>query len=109
MNLLTSYLQILQPLIFLQGKLKDVVATSGDSMTQEEILIDVLGARSGYVRGKGTSLRGFTKGLRQVTQQKILDQQQEQLKAQQQKIQELENLLEETKLRQQRELEENKA
>lgn len=93
---------------FSQEKLKNVIATSGDSMTQEQILIDVLGARSGYFRGKGTALRGYTKGVKQLAQQKMVEQQQEQLQEQDQKIQDLEKLIEETTQRHQKELEEYK-
>lgn len=86
-----------------------MVASSGDSMTQEQILIDVLGPRSGYIRGKGTSVRSYTKGLKQLAQQKIMEQQQGQLQEQQQEIQDLKKLMEETNQRQQRDLDDYKA
>lgn len=82
-----------------------MVAASGDSMTQEQILVDVLGARSGYIRGKGTAVHGYTKGIKQLAQQKIVEQQQEQLQEQQQKIHDLEKMMEEYKAEQQRSME----
>lgn len=65
-------------------------------MTQEEILIQVLEPRSGYVRGKGTALRGYSKG-KHLEQQRLVEQEQ--------RIKELE----ESQQRQQQELEEYKA
>uniref|UniRef100_A0A803N8V6 Uncharacterized protein n=1 Tax=Chenopodium quinoa TaxID=63459 RepID=A0A803N8V6_CHEQI len=97
-------------------KLKNVVATVGDSMTQEEILIQVLEPRSGYVRGKGTALRGYSKGKQQLEQRRLVEQQQQKIQEQEQRIKELEEShqkqqqeLEDCKQRQQQELEEHKA
>lgn len=72
-------------------------------MTQEEILIQVLEPRSGYVRGKGTALRGYSKG-KHLEQQRLVEQQ-EKIQEQEQRIKELE----ESQQRQQQELEEYKA
>ncbi|KAL2925324.1 Tumor protein p73, partial [Bienertia sinuspersici] len=70
-------------------KLRHIVAEVGDTMTQEEILIQVLEPRSGYIRGKGTAL----------CEQKG--------KIQEQEIRTKE--LQESQERQQQELEEHKA
>ncbi|KAL2924035.1 Two-pore potassium channel 3 [Bienertia sinuspersici] len=53
-------------------QLKVVVATHGDSMTQEEILLDVLKPISGYFRGKGTALRGYSKGGSRAKNQGVI-------------------------------------
>uniref|UniRef100_A0A803MKL3 Endonuclease/exonuclease/phosphatase domain-containing protein n=1 Tax=Chenopodium quinoa TaxID=63459 RepID=A0A803MKL3_CHEQI len=58
-------------------------------MTQEEILIQVLEPRSGYVRGKGTALRGYSKGKQQLEQRRLVEQQQK-IQEQEQRIKELE-------------------
>ncbi|KAL2937879.1 RIMS-binding protein 3C, partial [Bienertia sinuspersici] len=58
-------------------QLKVVVAIHGDSMTQEEILLDVLKPRSGYFRGKGTALREQRIKELQETQEKTTTQLQE--------------------------------
>lgn len=89
----------------LQDKLKNVVATVGDTMTQEEILIQVLEPRSGYIRGKGTALRGYSKGKYQMEQRKLMENQQEKIQEQEQRIKELEES-KESHQRQQKELEE---
>ncbi|KAL2923804.1 NAD-dependent protein deacetylase SIR2rp1 [Bienertia sinuspersici] len=57
-------------------QLKVAVAIHGDSMTQEEILLDVLKPRFGYFRGKGTALRGYSKGRMQLEHQNLIDEQQ---------------------------------
>ena len=41
-------------------------------MTQEEILIQVLGQRSGYIRGKGITILGYAKGKAQEEQHNIV-------------------------------------
>ncbi|XP_021750931.1 uncharacterized protein LOC110716606 isoform X2 [Chenopodium quinoa] len=72
-------------------QLKVVVATHGESMTQEEILLDVLKPRSGYFRGKGTALRGYSKGTRKHLEQ------QKKIQEQDERIKELEETQEQTK------------
>ncbi|XP_056695147.1 uncharacterized protein [Spinacia oleracea] len=92
-------------------KLKNIVATAGDSMTQEEILIHVLDHRSGYVREKGTALRSYSKGKYQMEQRRLAEQQ-EKIHEQEQRIKELEEIQQkqqEEQKRQQQELEEYKA
>ncbi|XP_057522640.1 uncharacterized protein LOC130802649 [Amaranthus tricolor] len=86
-------------------KLKDVVASAGDSMTQDEILLRVLGQKSGHVRGKGTGIRAYSKEKAQIEQRKIVEQQQEKIQEQQQQIKDLM----ESQLLQQRQFEEYKA
>uniref|UniRef100_A0A803N2V6 Transposase n=1 Tax=Chenopodium quinoa TaxID=63459 RepID=A0A803N2V6_CHEQI len=70
-------------------KLKDVVSKVGDSMTQEEILIQVLGSRSGHFRGKGSAIRAYCKN-KQLEQNKLVSEQQEKIQEQEKKIKELE-------------------
>ena len=70
-------------------KLKDVVASAGDSMTQDEILLRVLVQKSGHVRGKGTGVRAYSKDKAQIEQSKIMEQQQEKIQEQQQQIKDL--------------------
>lgn len=80
-------------------------------MTQEEILIQVLGHRSGYVRGKGTALRSYSKGKCQMEQRRLVEQQ-EKIHEQEQRIKELGEIQQkqqEEQKRQQHELEEYKA
>ncbi|KAK7268090.1 hypothetical protein RIF29_20776 [Crotalaria pallida] len=74
----------------IHDELKNVVDTRGDEMTQEEVLLEVLKPRSGYVRGKGTALRGYAKGQHQLQQQQEFQKQDEIIKEQAQKIKELE-------------------
>ncbi|KAK7281605.1 hypothetical protein RIF29_09741 [Crotalaria pallida] len=57
-------------------------------MTQEEVLLEVLKPRSGYFCGKGTALRGFTKGQHQILQQKEMQKQQQIIQEQEQRIKE---------------------
>ncbi|KAL2944258.1 Reticulocyte-binding protein 2-like protein a [Bienertia sinuspersici] len=77
-------------------QLKVAVATHGDSMTQEEILLDVLKPRSGYFRGKGTALRGYSKGSMQLEHQNLINKQQKQIQLQEQRIKELQETQEKT-------------
>ncbi|KAL2899136.1 Glutamate receptor ionotropic NMDA 2D [Bienertia sinuspersici] len=70
----------------IHDKLKHVVAEVGDTMTQDEILIQVLEPRSRYIRGNGTALCG-------------------KLQEKEKRIKELQ----ESQERQQREFEEHKA
>ncbi|KAL2903481.1 Reticulocyte-binding protein 2-like protein a [Bienertia sinuspersici] len=77
-------------------QLKVAVATHGDSMTQEEILLDVLKPRSGYFRGKGTALRGYSKGGMQLEHQNLINEQQKQIQVQEQRIKELQETQEKT-------------
>ncbi|KAL2906684.1 Reticulocyte-binding protein 2-like protein a [Bienertia sinuspersici] len=77
-------------------QLKVAVATHGDSMTQEEILLDVLKPRSGYFRGKGTALRGYSKGSMQLEHQNLTNEQQNQIQIQEQRIKELQETQEKT-------------
>ena len=86
-------------------KLKDVVASAKDSMTQDKILLRVLGQKSGHVRGKGTGVCAYSKEKAQIEQRKIMEQQQEKIQEQQQQIKELM----ESQLLQQRQFEEYKA
>ena len=67
-------------------KLKDVVASAGDSMTQDEILLRVLGQKSGHVHGKGTRVRAYSKDKAQIEQRKIVEQQQEKFKSNNNKL-----------------------
>lgn len=60
-------------------KMKDVVSKVGDSMTQEEILIQVLGSRSGHFRGKGSAIRAYCKNKQQPDQNKLVSEQQEKI------------------------------
>ncbi|KAL2902659.1 Transport and Golgi organization protein 1 [Bienertia sinuspersici] len=80
----------------LHEQLKVVVAIHGDSMTQEEILLDVLKQRSGYFRGKGTALRGYSKGRMQLEHQNLINGQQKQIQVQEQRIKELQETQEKT-------------
>ncbi|KAL2896518.1 Reticulocyte-binding protein 2-like protein a, partial [Bienertia sinuspersici] len=77
-------------------QLKVAVAIHGDSMTQEEILLDVLKPRSGYFRGKGTALRGYSKGRMQLEHQNLINEQQKQIQVQEQRIKELQETQEKT-------------
>ncbi|XP_057252187.1 uncharacterized protein LOC104905114 [Beta vulgaris subsp. vulgaris] len=77
-------------------QLKDVVAAHGDSMTQEEILLDVLKPRSGYFRGKGTALPGYSKGRQLLEHQNLIHNQQKTIQEQQQLIKELQQNQERT-------------
>ncbi|KAL2922790.1 Reticulocyte-binding protein 2-like protein a [Bienertia sinuspersici] len=77
-------------------QLKVDVAIHGDSMTQEEILLDVLKPRSGYFRGKGTALRGYSKGRMQLEHQNLINEQQKQIQVQEQRIKELQETQEKT-------------
>lgn len=70
-------------------KLKDVVAKVEDSMTQEEILIQVLGSRSGHFRGKGSAIRAYCKNKQQLEQNKLVMEQQEKIQEQEKQIKEL--------------------
>ena len=54
--------------------MKDVASTA-DSMTQNEILLRVLGQKSGHVRGKGTGVHAYSKDKAQIEQPKIVKQQ----------------------------------
>ncbi|XP_021764044.1 uncharacterized protein LOC110728709 [Chenopodium quinoa] len=47
--------------------------------TQEDMLVQVLGAKSGYIRGKGNGYRGSTKARLQEEQQMIMLKQQDQI------------------------------
>ncbi|KAK7255493.1 hypothetical protein RIF29_28904 [Crotalaria pallida] len=78
-------------------ELKEVISTNGATMTQEEVLLEVLKPRSGYFRGKGTALRGFTKGQHQILQQKEMQNQQQIIQEQEQRIKELEEMREQDK------------
>ncbi|KAL2937249.1 Synergin gamma [Bienertia sinuspersici] len=89
----------------IHDKLKHVVAEAGDTMTQEEILIQVLEPRSGYIRGKGTALHGYVRGKQQLEQRKLVEEQQGKIQEQEKRIQKLQ----ESQERQQREFEEHKA
>ena len=73
-------------------------------MTQEEILIQVLGQRSGYIRWKGITIRGYAKRKAQEEQRNIVQQQQLKIDQQQQKIKELE----EAQIKQKQEFEASK-
>ncbi|KAL2925626.1 Glutamate--tRNA ligase 2 [Bienertia sinuspersici] len=73
-------------------QLKVAVATHGESMTQEEILLDVLKPRSGYFRGKGTALRGYSKGGMQLEHQNLINEQQKQIQVQEQRIKDYKKL-----------------
>ncbi|KAL2905308.1 ATP synthase subunit b [Bienertia sinuspersici] len=77
-------------------QLKIAVAIHGDSMTQEEILLDVLKPRSGYFHGKGTTLRGYSKGRMQLEHQNLINKQQKQIQVQEQSIKELQETREKT-------------
>ncbi|KAL2894696.1 Reticulocyte-binding protein 2-like protein a [Bienertia sinuspersici] len=77
-------------------QLKVVVAIHGNSMTQEEILLDVLKPRSGYFRGKGTALHGYSKGRMQLEHQNLINEQQKQIQVQEQRIKELQETQEKT-------------
>ena len=48
-------------------KLKDVVASAGDSIPQDEILLRILGQKSVHVRGKGTGVCAYSKEKSQST------------------------------------------
>lgn len=74
-------------------------------MTQEEILIQVLEPRSGYIRGKGTVVRSYAKGKQQMEQRKLVEEQQSKIQEQEKRIKELE----ESQQLQKREFEEHKA
>ncbi|KAK7266907.1 hypothetical protein RIF29_19568 [Crotalaria pallida] len=78
-------------------ELKEVISTNGATMTQEEVLLEVLKPRSGYFRGKGTTLRGYTKGQHQILQQKEMQKQQQIIQEQEQMIKELEEMREQDK------------
>ncbi|KAL2896873.1 Synergin gamma [Bienertia sinuspersici] len=88
-----------------KDKLKHVVTEVGDTMTQEEILIQVLEPRSGYIRRKGTTLRNYVRGKQQLEQRKLVEEQQGKIQEQQKRIKELQ----ESQERKQREFEEHKA
>uniref|UniRef100_A0A803NDN4 DUF4216 domain-containing protein n=1 Tax=Chenopodium quinoa TaxID=63459 RepID=A0A803NDN4_CHEQI len=77
-------------------QLKVVVAAHGESKTQEEILLDVLKPRSGYFRGKGTALPGFSKGRHQLEHQSLIREQQKKIQEQQELIKELQENQERT-------------
>lgn len=80
-----------------QEQLKVAVATHGDSKTQEEILLDVLQPRSGYIRGKGTALRGgYCKGRLQLEHENIIHDQQKKIEEQEQRIKDLQEIQEKT-------------
>ncbi|KAL2923200.1 Kinesin-like protein KIN-14I [Bienertia sinuspersici] len=68
----------------------------GDSMTQEEILLDVLKPKSGYFHGKGTALRGYSKGGMQLEHQNLINEQQKQIEVQEKRIKELQETQEKT-------------
>ncbi|KAL2900749.1 Synergin gamma [Bienertia sinuspersici] len=89
----------------IHDKLKNVVAEDGDTMTQEEILIQLIELRSGYIRGKGTTLCGYVRGKQQLEQRKLVEEQQGKIKEQERRI----NELQESQERQQREFEEHKV
>uniref|UniRef100_A0A803LSW0 Transposase-associated domain-containing protein n=1 Tax=Chenopodium quinoa TaxID=63459 RepID=A0A803LSW0_CHEQI len=73
-----------------------VVVAHGESKTQEEILLDVLTPRSGYFRGKGTALPGFSKGRHQLEHQSLIREQQKKIQEQQELIKELQENQERT-------------
>ncbi|KAL2901263.1 Enolase [Bienertia sinuspersici] len=60
------------PSKIIHDKLRHIVAEVGDTMTQEEILIQVLEPRSGYIRGKGTALCGYVRRKQQLEQGNFL-------------------------------------
>ncbi len=74
-------------------------------MTHEEILMQVLGQRSGYIRGKGTGVRAYVKGKAAIEQRKIVEKQQDKIQLQEQKIKDLEGKIEEYKTQQQEAME----
>ena len=74
-------------------------------MTQEEILIQVLEPRSGYIHGKGTAVRAYVRRKQQLEQRKIVEEQQGKIQEQEKRIKELQERQE----RQQREFEVHKA
>ncbi|KAL2897762.1 Isocitrate dehydrogenase kinase/phosphatase [Bienertia sinuspersici] len=77
-------------------QIKVIIATHGDSMTQEEILLDVLKPRSGYFRGKGTALHGYSKGSMQLEHQNLINEQQKQIQLQEQRLKEFQETQEKT-------------
>lgn len=56
----------------------------------------MLGPRSGYFRGKGTALRGHTKGRMNLEHQNLINEQQKQIQVQEQRIKELQETQEKT-------------
>ncbi|KAL2937507.1 Coiled-coil domain-containing protein 18 [Bienertia sinuspersici] len=70
-----------------KDKDKELEGNESRLQTQEEMLLHVLGPKSGYTRGKGIGYRGSAKAQLQEKQQKIIQNQQDQ-------ISNLQNLLE---------------
>ncbi|KAL2899636.1 putative plant SNARE 12 [Bienertia sinuspersici] len=64
---------------------------NNEGVLQEDPL-DVLKPRSGYFRGKGTALRGYSKGRMQLEHQNLINEQQKQIQVQEQRIKDYKKL-----------------